>query len=49
MNVKKQTIRLEENFNKEIRKQLIEENTNFQQLVTNFLTEWLEEKQKQNK
>lgn len=48
MNIKKQTIRLEENFYKELKKELVEQETSFQQLVKEFLENWLEEKQ-QNK
>ena len=44
INIKKQTIRLEENFNKELKIELIKEGISCQQLIENFLREWVEEK-----
>lgn len=40
--IKKQTIRLEKEFHKEISKKLIDEEISFQELVTKLLKDWLQ-------
>lgn len=42
--IKKQTVRLEKEFYKEISKKLIDKELSFQELVTNLLKDWLESK-----